>query len=73
MTMIFKCLSSWRDGFYTFHIYGQVNYNNTLLFPSIAICNQNDFRKTRAHEENIYDLVGKITTPTVKKWKTDAY
>ena len=35
-----------------------MNYNNTLLFPAIAICNQNDFRKTRAYEEKIYDLVG---------------
>ncbi|CAC5359767.1 unnamed protein product [Mytilus coruscus] len=35
----------------------KVNYNRSLVFPSVTICNQNAFRSTAAAENNWYRLI----------------
>ncbi|KAL5014523.1 hypothetical protein ScPMuIL_008793 [Solemya velum] len=38
----------------------KVNYNQSIVFPAITICNQNAFRATRAREYNWYRLFERI-------------
>ena len=40
----------------------QVNHNTTLNFPSIVLCNENDFRMTKAEEMGLFDFIGKFLT-----------
>ena len=35
----------------------EINYNKSLLFPAVTICNQNSFRATKAAEFGLYDLI----------------
>ena len=35
----------------------EINYNKTLQFPAVTICNQNSFRATKAAEFGLYDLI----------------
>ena len=35
----------------------EINYNKTLTFPAVTICNQNSFRATKAAELGLYDLI----------------
>ena len=35
----------------------EINYNKTLKFPAVTICNQNSFRATKAAELGLYDLI----------------
>ena len=35
----------------------EINYNKTLQFPAVTICNQNSFKATKAAEFGLYDLI----------------
>ena len=35
----------------------EINYNKSLQFPAVTICNQNSFRATKAAEFGLYDLI----------------
>ena len=35
----------------------EINFNKTLKFPAVTICNQNSFRATKAAEFGLYDLI----------------
>ncbi|XP_029633849.1 uncharacterized protein LOC115209554 isoform X1 [Octopus sinensis] len=37
-----------------------VNYNDSLLFPTITICNQNKFRATEAYKLGIYRMIENV-------------
>ncbi|GAB1602164.1 acid-sensing ion channel 1C-like, partial, partial [Argonauta hians] len=52
-----------------------VNYNKTLLFPSVTICNQNSFKATKATElgryrllENLYNNVRYMNSTEVERY-----
>ncbi|KAL4221396.1 hypothetical protein ACF0H5_019654 [Mactra antiquata] len=38
----------------------KINYNQSLQFPAITICNQNAFRATAASDEGLYELIEKM-------------
>ncbi|XP_050413854.1 uncharacterized protein LOC126828236 isoform X1 [Patella vulgata] len=39
-----------------------VNFNKTMLFPSVTLCNQNAFRSTAATKLNRYELIDQMFT-----------
>ncbi|OWF39662.1 Acid-sensing ion channel 2 [Mizuhopecten yessoensis] len=42
----------------------RVNYNTSLLFPAVTICNQNSFKTTLANQSNLYHLLEKMHAPS---------
>ena len=55
---IFERISFFRS--WPVNVNVEVNYNKTLTFPTVTICNQNSFRATKAAELGLYDLIQNV-------------
>ena len=52
---IFERISFFRS--WPVNVNVEENYNKSLTFPTVTVCNQNSFRATKAAELGLYDLI----------------
>ena len=50
----------WFFGTWPVNVNVEINYNKTLEFPSVTICNQNSFKATKAAELGLYELIENV-------------